>query len=79
MNLKNIKIRLWEWGHTISGENYMQITVPINGRIQSEAQADFIAKYVYRYEFVRIFKMTETTFGIHFKKLSVVPKQKEGE
>jgi hypothetical protein len=63
-----IKIRLGEWGSTIPGEGYMQISVPINGRITTEAQADFIAQYGSKYEFIRIFKMTEHTFGIHFKK-----------
>ena len=79
MNLKNLKTRIWEWGITIPGEGYMQITVPCNGRIQSEAKNDFISEYGDRYEFLRIFLMTSTRFGIHFRKKVFTSQLKIGD
>jgi hypothetical protein len=70
VTLQSLKTRLWEWGCLIPGEDIMQVVTPIGGRIQEEAKSDFIAQYGDRYEFVRIFKMTQTTFGIHFRKKS---------
>jgi hypothetical protein len=41
--LESLKTSLWEWGHEIPGEKYMQISVPINGRITEEAKAKYKA------------------------------------